>query len=162
MSGVKIKPRTNLVSQSERLDLWKIRPTGVTVTPNYDADPLGGNAACLWSLTSGDGYVWQDFSLTNGSVYTFSLWVKVISASANFQMQWWYGGSNSTAIDSTVHEWVRYSLTFLTANSGGDFGLISYGSAASPASVLIFGAMLELAPGLRSYIRSSGTPGKGG
>ena len=110
--------RTNLIRYSIISNVvgWSI--SGSTVTNNATTAPDGTNTAARIQVDPG-GYVADlSISVTAGQTYTFSFWVKSVSGSGTWGINWFENitGHNRTTVNVT-EEWERVSITFTPTQS---------------------------------------------
>ena len=107
----------NLITQSEAFNVspWVAFSSGTApvITANVAAGPNGGaSTADQVALTSTDSGLYY---VTNVSgTYTFSVWVKLVSGSGSFSLNYYSGAANSSDLETVVATttWQRVSLTF--------------------------------------------------
>jgi hypothetical protein len=140
--------RTNLFTYSEQINNAAWLGDYVAVTANYAVSPSGIQNADRLVGTS-TWYYLQDVSLSVGSVYTISCFVKSTSGSnTNFRL---FGCNIITSSNQTANnEWQKFSFTF-TADSNTSHG-ISRDSSNNNADLLVWGMQLELGSYATSYI----------
>ena len=109
--------RTNLIRYSIISNVvgWSI--SGSTVTNNATTAPDGTNTAARIQAT-GDYVADLSISVTAGQTYTFSFWVKSVSGSGTWGINWFENitGHNRTTVNVT-EEWERVSITFTPTQS---------------------------------------------
>jgi len=141
--------RTNLFTYSEQFNniLWLT--SGTTVTSNAYVSPDGTTTA---ERIVGDNtwYIAQTQSLTLGSVYTISFYVKSNTGSNQTFRLFGSDGSAITANLTANSTWQKFSYTF-TAGIGISHGL-SRDSSNTPVDLQIWGAQLEAGSYATSYI----------
>jgi len=156
-AGLIEKVRTNLVLQSEQFNVspWTLDTgsgTGsITVTNNYALSPIGTMTADRFQMTKGSVYAqsYQGVTVTNGQIYTASVYLKSLSGTPSVTMLF-----SGTAVQKTLTtEWVRYTTTF-TGASGVAYTLIGlYTADSATADILAWGYQLEVSDfGATSYI----------
>jgi hypothetical protein len=148
--SVLVEPqRTNLFTYSEQFNniLWLT--SGTTVTSNAYVSPDGTTTA---ERIVGDNtwYIAQTQSLTLGSVYTISFYVKSNTGSNQTFRLFGSDGSAITANLTANSTWQKFSYTF-TAGIGISHGL-SRDSSNTPVDLQIWGAQLEAGSYATSYI----------
>lgn len=135
--------RTNLLPYSSLIGgtNWNVR-AGTTSTLTAGLAPDGSNNATLVTNTSGDGYVWQYYTFSPLTSYTFSFYATKASGSPTIAYQIWTGlvGYGTSAV-TLASNYTRYTLSFTTTATvtSGDLGFyIQSGSA------WVWGAQLEV------------------
>lgn len=144
---------------SERFDnaVWQ-KQTNVTVTPNNQTDPLGGNTAdtVATGATAGVG-VFQNslVNSVNGLQFTFSVWLR---AAANTAATLFIArpGADSESIGITITSvWTRFTFTHsaVWTGSGAVQGVIAITNAGT--SIFAWGAQLEIGAAANTYIQTA-------
>jgi hypothetical protein len=161
--GLLCEPQaTNLAKQSAGL-LGTISPWdssgGATYTASAQTDPAGGLAAIQVAVTSntGNNYAQNISSLTNGAVYTASMWVKgTASQQIYFSANSSQNGAHNQLVTFTG-AWQRVSST-VTVNATNAYLAFECYNRASPGSSLpnvtfhVWGAQFETGAVATSYI----------
>lgn len=153
--------RRNLIGRSEEFNLWG--DTGVTVTPNATIAPTGAQTADLLTSTANNWRRNFVYGVSNGTVYSFSCFVKKHTTTDFVQFEIYRGASASNLdfqfstenliasdanltnlkVENYPNDWYRLSCNF-TAN--GTTGIIyaypsvNYGVA---GSAYFWGAQVE-------------------
>jgi hypothetical protein len=135
------KQSTNLLIYSEQFDQWS---TNGTTTANAGISPDGTQNADRLNYTSGNIY-WLDASInvTNGVLYTYSLYVKPTSVGNQFRFYLDGAFNDSTVITTDSSDWKRYSWTFTASATGSINPHVLLGYGYSSQSILAWGAQLE-------------------
>jgi hypothetical protein len=124
--------RTNLLRYSEDFTngVWGLYSSGTGVNPivtaNTTTSPNGTTTADTIVLNAGAGttaadqsQIYQTFSITNGSVYTFSFYAKGSVGGEQLMIRH-AAGSSYTKITLT-NDWVRYEVTETATYTGTGF-----------------------------------------
>jgi hypothetical protein len=164
---------TNLLTHSEQFDnsAWVDATLSAlsTMTANDGTDPLGGNTADRISGGTGGSMRAQQtgVSYTNGTTYTFSVYVKGISGQTVGVGR--YNPTQDGDVTVTTHTldgtWQRLSHTFTATatNSGGRVVISGNGDKSQTATdFLVWGAQLEAgasSPGV--YVQTTTTSATG-
>jgi hypothetical protein len=144
--------RTNLLPYSQSIGgtNWNVR-TGTTSTLTAGLAPDGSqNATLVTWIGASDGYVWQYYTFSPLTAYTFSFYAKKASGSPTIAYQTWTGlvgyGTSAVALGDV---YTRYTLSFTTTATvtSGDLGLYIQNGAA-----WVWGAQLEVGNFATSYI----------
>lgn len=154
--------RTNLCLYSKDISnaAWAMYPTAGTIvkTANYAISPDGTQNAGRLQLTltsSGQVEVIQPISITNGTVYTYSVYLKANTGTPTITFL--YDGAANRNITLTS-QWVRYSYTFTgTGGAGYPRFLLDINTTSSSADFLFYGAQLEAGAYATSYIPTTTT-----
>ena len=162
--------RTNLVTYSEQIDnaAWAKTAAGTGVTPvvtaNSAISPDGYQNADTIVFNVGAGttssdqsYVNQTLSVTSGSNYAFSVYLKGSVGGEQLIIR---SASGSYTLLTLSNEWQRFSVTAAAASTGyaAHFGLRQgvAGTLNSTATVYAYGAQVELGAYATSYIPTLG------
>lgn len=148
---------TNLLRYSTAFTnvLWE-KNAGVNIGPSAIAAPDGSVSAMALDLPGGVDGIYQNVGdLSVGEVYSFAVWMRAVSGTANVTLGGIDGASaHGFMLDET---WQRVSIS--EPASGMTRNLkISTAVSGLPASVLIWNAQLEAGPAPTSDIISDGIP----
>lgn len=141
--------RTNLLLRSEEFDnaSWT-KLVGATVSPNTTVAPNGTTTADTISLTAtAISRVEQATTVTSGTTYTLSVWMRVASGTLSVRLQGIDTGTGSAFTVTT--DWQRFSLVGV-ASSGTRYPAIATDGTAG--DVFVWGAQLEAGSFATSYI----------
>jgi hypothetical protein len=152
---------TNLISCSANFSLnncWWNDSSGLTVTQNAATAPDGSNAGALISSTS-SGWIYPTVQpTTNGTPYTYSIYMKAATAGTVDMAIQEDGGSFTDYGFVTVNvttSWQRFSVTANSAGSHGIRGVVVLEE--SLTSAYIWGAQFEAGSYPSSYIPTTTT-----
>lgn len=130
---------------------------GCTVTTKYAVSPEGKiNASRIQSANSND-YVLESCSVTNGQVYTYSIYAKGESGK---QIRLYTDGSGSVNTEFTLDgSWQRFSVNVTATNTGSlnAHVLMGYGSSNPARDFLLWGAQVESGSVPTSLIKTTGS-----
>lgn len=144
------KQSTNLLIYSEQFNQWS---TNGTTTSNVAISPDGTQNADRLNYTSGSVY-WLDagVNVTNGTAYTFTLYVKPTSVGDQFRFYIDGGFNVSQTITTDSSDWKRYEWTFTATATTSINPHILLGYGMTSQSILVWGAQLEASSYATSYI----------
>jgi len=155
--------RTNLLTDSEFFGSWDLNASGISsIQPNYSVSPEGlQNAYKVNFIVQGDSDIGlkKSFSVTGGSTYTHSIYIKgegsdigkdiVVKSKRS-------GGDSAgtTTIQTLTADWVRidFQTTYAANNTAANF----YLSSNDASSVLVYGAQVEQSSYVTSIIPTYG------
>ena len=150
--------RTNLLTYSSSFDNadWTAQTT--IVSANATTAPDGTTTADTLTPSGSSAYdnrVYQTHTVTNGAVYTLSVWAKSSASNAKLTLGLQNHGGQ---VFSITDQWKRYSVAVTALNTGGNFNI--YAGDVTPTTgvvnssnvVTIWGAQLEAGSYATSYI----------
>ena len=150
----------NWLLWSEQFDKteWQ-KTTNVTVTPNNQVDPLGGNTADTIStgVTAGQG-IFQNSLVNslNGVNFTFSIWLK---AAANTAVTLFINrpGADSESLGITVtNVWTRFTITHTQTWTGVGAVQVELLITNASTSIFAWGAQVEDGAAVTTYRQTAG------
>lgn len=143
--------RTNLFRlSSEFSDTTWSKGSGVTVTANTIVAPDGSISADAVQFTSGGGveFVRQALTLTVGTVYTVSIYARLVSGTPTFNFDIGNGPTPGSSQFTPTSAWQRFSYTFTFSGTNQWIDL----EASSGGTIAFWGAQLEAGTFATSYI----------
>ena len=155
---------TNLITQSQAFNTAPWVPFAADgVKPSVTADvapgPTGGaNTAdeiTLSSPISGLYYV-----APVSGVYTFSVWVKLVSGSGSFSLNYYSGSTNTSDLEPVVatSSWQQVTLTFTgDGNANSNIAIMLGNLQTATGTFELWGAQLNSGPTAETYVPTSGS-----
>jgi hypothetical protein len=144
--------RTNLLVRSEEFDNASWTKSSASITTNTTTAPDGTITADTYSGTGSSG-VRQTVTLTSGTVYTISFYVKSAGL-GNDGFRLVINSAQSSSNFTATSEWQRFTFTATSANTGARTCGIHRNSSGGNVDVLIWGAQLEVGSAATPYIQS--------
>lgn len=146
--------RVNLLKYTEEFDngYWT-KGTNAVVTANYGVAPNGTQTADRLELpATGSTFIsgLSNLPVNNGSVYTFSVYVKATSGTSNFDLYYNFGNTIQVGEQTATSEWQRFDYTVTASATTGTFG-INNAPDTYASDILIWGAQLEEANEATGY-----------
>jgi hypothetical protein len=133
--------RTNLFVRSEEFDDASWTKSSASITTNTTTAPDGTITADTYSGTGSSG-VRQTVTLTSGTVYTISFYVKSAGL-GNDGFRLVINSAQSSSNFTATSEWQRFTFTATSANTGARTCGIHRNSSGGNVDVLIWGAQME-------------------
>ena len=148
---------TNFLRYSTAFDnvLWE-KNAGVSIGPSAIAAPDGSVSAMALDLPGGADGIYQSVGdLVAGETYSFAVWMRAVSGTADVT----FGGIDGASAHGFMLDetWQRVSISE-PASGTTRYPKISTEVSGLPASVLIWNAQLEAGPVPTSDIISNGIP----
>ena len=154
---------TNLIAQSEAFNLapWVSFSSGTApvITANVAAGPNGGaSTADEVTLTSDDSGLYYQTNVSG--TYTFSVWVKLVSGSGAFALNYYSGSTGTSDTEALVATgtWQQVSLTFTgDGNVNSNVALMHDLSQSTSGSFEFWGAELNPGSTIEPYAPTTGS-----
>jgi hypothetical protein len=155
---------SNLFEYSQDFNNSYWTKNDITLAAGFTS-PTGTADAFKFVATASDSQMFRVFSVSSGTTYTLSFYLKTISGtldttiglgSPGFPQNEGTGGRYKNI--TVTNDWERYSLTSTadaTANSGISFG--GFNGFSTNEQVLIWGAQLEVSSSAGNYRTTNGT-----
>ena len=153
----------NLITQSEAFNVspWVSFSAGAApvITANVAAGPNGGaSTADQVAMTSANSGLYYQTNVSG--TYTFSVWVKLVSGSGNFSLNYYSGAANSSDLETVVATttWQRVSLTFTgDGNTFSNVALMLSPSQSAAGTFEFWGAQLNPGSTAEPYVATTGS-----
>ena len=156
--------RTNLLPYSFDYSQADWTKSNIILTSNFATAPDGTTSASKIVATASDGSIQDSISITSGTTYTFSVYLKTTSGTLNTNISLGSPAFPDTEGDGgrtkqiiVTNTWQRFTITSTadaTANSG--IGVGGFNSFSTGEEVLVWGAQLEVGSYATSYIPTQG------
>jgi hypothetical protein len=156
--------RTNLLPYSVDYSQADWTKSNIILTSNFATAPDGTTSASKIVATASDGSIQDSISITSGTTYTFSVYLKTTSGTLNTNISLGSPAFPDTEGDGgrtkqiiVTNTWQRFTITSTadaTANSG--IGVGGFNSFSTGEEVLVWGAQLEVGSYATSYIPTQG------
>ena len=144
--------RTNLFSYGITMQNW-FGIDGVSFITNNAVSPDGTqNATKITYNGTFNGRFEEPITTSNGTVYTFSVWLKNIDILDPTQVYLGFSGSSQIEQTPITNEWKRYSVTFV-ADGTTEYPRINSNST---GSLLAYGSQFEASDYMTSLIPTQG------
>jgi hypothetical protein len=154
-AGVLQTAATNLVLRSEEFDDASWTKENASITTNTTTAPDGTITADTYSGTSTSG-IRQSVTLTSGTVYTISFYVKSAGLGNNgFRLI--IDGTKPSSNFTATSNWQRFTFTATSANTGPRTCGIIRNSLNAAIDVFIWGAQVEQSSTVGEYIPTTST-----
>jgi hypothetical protein len=142
---------TNLALQSQFASGWT--QTGLTSVSTTNVAPDGTSTAYQATSNAADSYITQTISgLTNGSTYTFSVWLRTTTGINTVNIYLSDGGAPVfTACDVGTY-WSRFSVTRTIAATTVDIQIGGANTWVTGETLQLWGAQLEIGTAATSYM----------
>jgi hypothetical protein len=136
--------RRNLLKYTESFDNnFYGKGSNTVVTANHGVAPNGTQTADRLEMPAqGSTYINCDIPVTNGSVYTYSVYIKSTSGTSNFSLFYNFNGTVILGQQTATSEWQRFDYTVTASSTTGRFG-INNGGDTYASDILIWGAQVE-------------------
>ena len=155
---------TNLITYSEDFSQSVWNKSNVTLTSNNAVSPNGTQNASKLVATGADGFLQDTITVTSGTTYTLSVYLKTVSGtldtaiglgSPGFPQNEGEGGRYKNII--VTNEWKRYTLTSTAdASASTGIGVGGYNTFSTGEEVLVWGIQVEQQSYATSYIPTDG------
>jgi hypothetical protein len=143
----------NLLTFTQEFDngAWQ-KGTGVTVTANTGAAPDGTNTADSVAFAAGGAsqFLRGLAALTVGVVYTYSIYVRLVSGTPTFTFD--VGNGTPSGAQTPTASWQRFSFTFTFSGANQWVDI----EASAAGTLQLWGAQLEQASTATDYTRNVG------
>ena len=156
---------TNLLPYSNDYSQSVWGKTNVTLTSNAVVSPDGTQNASKIVATGADGFLQDPITVTSGTTYTLSVYLKTVSGtldtaislgSPGFPQNEGEGGRYKNI--TVTNEWKRYTLTSTAdASAATGIGVGGFNSFSTGEQVYVYGAQLEEGIYATSLIHTSGS-----
>ena len=159
--------RSNLITYSEDFTQSNWAKSNVTLTSDFAVAPNGTNTASKILATASDSLLQETISITSGTTYTLSVYLKTVSGNLNTNISLGspafpdtQGDGGRTKEIIVTDSWQRFTITSTadaTANSG--VGVGGFSSFSTGEEILVWGMQLEQGSYATSYIPTQGSIG---
>ena len=120
----------------------------------------GASTADEVTLTSANSGLYYQTNVSG--TYTFSVWVKLVSGSGSFALNYYQGSTNTSVTQTEVATgtWQQVSLTVTAdGNVNSNFALVHSASQSTSGSFEFWGAQLNSGSTVEPYVADHGKPG---
>jgi hypothetical protein len=154
-SGLIQRVPWNLLQRSEEFMnvIWV--KDSVTVTANSTESPINTLTADTILATAANSFIYQTFSANANTTYTFSCWVKSVSADTTLQIAIYNSSGSSTISDTTItttSNWQRVSITGTSLSTQTAWAAIGGNSTfQSGETIYVWGAQMEVGSTATTY-----------
>lgn len=159
-TGVVRQACWNLLTYSEQLDNAVWGKSNITITANTAIAPDGSTSAETILSTASNAFIYQPFSATAATTYTFSVWVKAVSVDTSLELNFYTGGGASSVgaiVFTATDTWQRISVTGTYSSASATAWATIGGNASfsTGESIYVWGAQLVQGAQPLAYLRTT-------